>query len=56
MMNLEEFVFSQILILDSLSLPELALCEPEIEHQVQQFIPLVFAVAMNMCVNLGAMH
>lgn len=35
--------------LDSVSRPVLASSTPEIEHQVQQFIPLLFTVAMKMC-------
>jgi hypothetical protein len=49
--NLEESVVSRILTLDSVSRPELASHGPKTEHQVQQCIPLLFAVAIKTCGN-----
>jgi hypothetical protein len=53
-MKLEESVASRILILDSISRPKLASRGPEMEHQAQWFIPLLFAVAMKTYVNVWA--
>jgi hypothetical protein len=45
---------SKALYLDSVFRPELASRGPETEHHVQQFIPLLFAVAMKTYINLWA--
>jgi hypothetical protein len=49
--NCEESVVSWTLCLDSVSRPELATSGPETEHQLQQLIPLLFAVALETCVK-----
>jgi hypothetical protein len=52
-MNLEESLVSRILSLDSVSQAEISSCEPDKEYQVEQFIPLLLAVAAETCFVLN---